>query len=278
MRKDTGFSIVERNGVTLISVDCINRLGKYRAYYSTGWGGVSDMPGGCTMNLSLYKNCVNDTFENAKENFLRFADACGFELDRMSIHPEVHGSDIAVVRREDIPQDVFDRKAYQPYDGQVSTDKEVALVVYAGDCNTILLADPVHEVHAATHCGWRNNLNGTVAHFLERFRACGGDPETSVLAIGPSISRYYYDLDREMVEPFARAGFSDCLEKNERNGRWFIDLKEITRRQLAASGMPADRIFIAPWCTFSSTELRLPSYRRDRGLNANLGGVLFYRQ
>ncbi len=45
--------LLDRQGYKVISVDCINRLGNYNAYYSTGFGGISKMPGGCSMNLAM---------------------------------------------------------------------------------------------------------------------------------------------------------------------------------------------------------------------------------
>ena len=70
MDSNNGFSIKFSGDVCLISVDCINQATDYRAYYSTGIGGVSNMPGGCSMNLSMFKKCPNDNFENVKEIFV----------------------------------------------------------------------------------------------------------------------------------------------------------------------------------------------------------------
>ena len=275
---NSDFSIIEKNGVKLISADCINALGPYRAYFSTGFGGVSDMPGGCSMNLAMFKNCPNDTRANQEENFRRFADACGFPLERLSLHREVHEPGIAVVTRADIPWNIFDRAAYGEADGQVTADREVALFVYAADCCTILLADAGREVSGATHCGWRNSVNGTPEALIDAFRKLGGRPEHAVAAIGPAICKRHYDVDAEAAERFRARGFDDCLEPREDSpGRFRIDLPEINRRLLIRLGVPEDGIHVAPWCTWSASDLRLPSYRRDKGLNAMLGGVIFHQ-
>lgn len=62
-----GFSPVTKNGVLLISVDCINSTGLFSAYYSTGFGGVSVREDDCSMNLNVFKN--NDSRENLQKNF-----------------------------------------------------------------------------------------------------------------------------------------------------------------------------------------------------------------
>lgn len=270
------FSIVERKGVKLISVDCISRLGSYHAYYSTGFGGVSDMPGGCTMNLSMFKNCRNDTFDNVKRNFSIFSDACGFPLSRMSLHRETHEPTVSVVSSSDIPKDVFDRSLYGMSDGQVTKDRSVALFVYAADCCTIMLVDPVHEVIGTTHCGWRNSANGTIDAFLSAFRQCGGTPGSAVAVIGPSICREHYSVDEDTAQLFIRLGYGPQIGERNEQGRYPIDLPAINTLQLQENGLDPGMIHVMPWCTWEADDLRLPSYRRDNGLNAMLGGILFH--
>lgn len=271
------FSIIDRNGVKLISVDCINRLGNYRAYYSTGFGGVSDMPGGCSMNLSMFKACRNDTFDHVKENFRIFSEACGFPLARISLHRETHAPNVAVVSASRIPEDIFDRCSYGEADGQVTADKSVALFVYAADCCTIMLVDPVHEVSGTTHCGWRNSINGTISSFVSAFQRCGGDLGSSIAVLGPSICRDHYSIDEEAAGRFREQGFGLQIGQKNSQDRFPVDLAEINRIQLQKQGLDKDQIHVMPWCTWEETVLRLPSYRRDHGMNAMLGGVLFHK-
>ena len=270
------FSVIEREGVRLISVDCINRLGNYRAYYSTGFGGVSRMPGSFSMNLALFKVCENDTLENVRENFRRFSRACGFPLEQLSMHREVHEPGMTAVTRENLPRDVLDRSAYGASDGQVTADPRVALFVYAADCCTILLADPEREVSGTTHCGWRNSVNGTIHAFASAFQEAGGSLKNAVAVIGPSICRQHYNVDDQAAGQFRNLGFSGCLGEKNAQGRYPIDLPEINRQLLIRQGLREDRIHVMPWCTWEAEELRLPSYRRDQGKNGMFGGVLFH--
>ena len=273
MNKD--FSLVEKTGMLLISADCINRHCDYRLFFSTGFGGVSQMPGGCTVNLSMFKRCENDTFENVQENFKRFASACEFRLEDMSLHREVHESNVVRVTRKDLPSDVFDRSQYGAADGQVTTDSSIALFGYAGDCTIIFMVDPVNEVSGMTHCGYKNNLNGTISNYVREFVAAGGNLKNVIAVQGPSVSKYCFDVGKSFAEEFEEMGFGDCLAPGADPERFYIDLPEIVNRQLQHEGLEKEQIHIAPWCTFSSWGLKLPSHRRDKGLNANLGGVLF---
>lgn len=271
---EQAFSVVDRNGVKLISVDCINRTGVYQAYYSTGFGGVSDMPYGCTMNLSLFKRCKNDTWENAHQNFWIFAQACGFELSRMSLNCEVHGNHVVHVSKATLPADVFDRDAYNDADGQVTTDRDIALFAYAADCVTIMMVDPIHGVSGTVHAGWRNSINGTIPNFVNAFCEAGGDVAHAIAAIGPAISKHHYKVDESRAAFFFALDLGAYLFKNAGQQSWQIDLPGIDRELLIREGLAGDNVHIAPWCTYEN-ELCLPSYSRDGGLNATLGGILF---
>lgn len=270
------FSIVERKGIKLISVDCINRLGNYHAYYSTGFGGVSDLPGNCTMNLSMFKRFKDESFDNVKQNFALFADACGFPLSCISLHRETHKPTMTFMHRKNIPDDIFDRTKYEESDGQVTADKTVALFVYAADCCTIMLVDPVHEVSGTTHCGWRNSANGTIPSFISAFKQCGGSLECAVAVIGPSICSKHYNVDQETAKLFIDKGFASQLSAPNEDGRFPIDLPAINRIQLQQSGMQSTQIYNMPWCTWEATNLRLPSHRRDGEMNAMFGGILYH--
>lgn len=272
---NSGFSVIDVNGIKLISVDCINRTGKFKAYYSTGIGGASDMPGNFTMNLSMFKRCANDTFEKVMTNFQLFADCCGFPIESISLHREVHENRTVAVSREDLPDDVFDRSAYEEADGQVTSDDRVSLFVYAGDCCTIMMADPQSGVFGTVHCGWKNSVNGTIPEFVRMFREQGGDVGSAIAAIGPSICREHYDLDMKSAEQFYKLGFGPDLEYDIEKNRWKVDLPAINRKLLQTEGVPEDSIYTAPWCTYEGGELCLPSYRRDKGLNGMMGGVIF---
>lgn len=271
---NNGFSIVERNGVKLISVDCIRQTGKYEAYYSTGYGGVSNVPGHCSMNLSLFKNFSCDTFENVRKNFALFAEACKVQLSTMSLNKEVHGNHIVKVDKNTLPEDFFDRSLYIEADGQVTDDPDVSLFVYAADCPTIMIVDPVNSISGVTHCGWRNSANGTIKSFITKFKEIGGKIENAIVAMGPSICSKHYDVTYDAACMFFQLGFSDFLKYKSENNKWAINLSGINQALIEQEGIKNSQIHIAPWCNYCDQELFLPSHRRDGNENASFGGVL----
>lgn len=269
---NNGFSVIRRNGVTLISVDCINNTGKFQAYYSTGLDGVSSLAGGCTMNLSIFKGI--DTQENVVENFTRFADAAcipgGYR--RLVAQREKHIPKVVSVGIADVKQDFFDISSYQFADGQVTKDN-IPLFVYASDCATMLLCDPVTGIYATTHCGWRNSLNHTITNWIEKFVEMGGHTESALVAIGPSICQNCFEVDDDVRNLFL-AYDSDFERWMYRKGsKTHIDLCSINRELLVQEGIPMGNIYESGIC--NCEELCLPSYRRDKGGNGAIGGVIY---
>ncbi len=125
------------------------------------------------------------------------------------------------------------------------------VAVKTADCMPILLADDRTRSVAAVHAGWR----GTVAQIVpEAVRAMrerfGTNPGDLHAAIGPGIGVCCYEVGPEVSAQFGL------------HGRAHIDLAEENRRQLANSGIPADRIYVSGQCTMCGPEFH--SFRRDK--------------
>jgi len=165
---------------------------------------------------------------------------------------QVHGKNIAILRESD-----FEDSA-GPFtgDAMITDLKGVALLVKQADCQAVILYDPVRQVVANVHCGWRGSVNGllntVIAAMREEF---GCDPSRLRAAIGPSLGPCcaefitHREIFPESFRPF-------MLRDN------YFDLWAISRSQLAASGLKGEHIESADWCTRCRTDL-FYSYRGE---------------
>ena len=268
----TGFSIVEKDNVPLISVDCINKTGLFRAYYSTGMGGVSSMPGNCSMNLNIFKS--NDSKENARENFRRFALAAGVKsgFNKLVAQHEIHSSIIYRVTKKDYKRDILDNRAYKDADGQVTGDN-IPLFVYAADCATLMLVDPSTGLYATTHCGWKNSLNNTIQNWIRLFATMGGKTDNAIVAIGPSLCQKCFEVDDDVRMLFLNYDSSFKKYMCRLGEKTHINLNGINGELLVREGINESNIYISDIC--NNEKLQLPSFRRDKGNNGVLGGILY---
>lgn len=138
------------------------------------------------------------------------------------------------------------------------------VAIRTADCIPILLADGRNRAVAAVHAGWRGTVAEIAARAVEAMaREFGTRPEDLRAAIGPGIGKCCYEVGPEVAAHFGAAV------------RAHIDLSEANRRQLAACGIPAGRIYVADLCTRCLAE-DFHSFRRDResaGRNYSFVGV-----
>lgn len=282
---NNGFSLIEKGGVKLISVDCINDTKLFKAFYSTGYSGVStDLPGGTTMNLNLFKNFKDLDLdkteswgkENPKKNLQLFANACGFSIKKLTAVHEIHSN---IVHKAKSPKgnEIYNPHAYLDGDAQVARfNDDLALFVYASDCCTMLLADPSTGVYATTHCGWKNSLNGTIHNWIEKFSELGGNKENAIVAIGPALDQKCMEIGQDVYDLFVNYSSdfaNDIIISPTTPGKFYIDLFSINTQLLIREGVKIDNIYSSGIC--NKCEFALPSYRRDQGRNGVMGGIIF---
>lgn len=183
---------------------------------------------------------------------------------------QVHGATVAVVGRDDAGH-VIPRA-----DGLVTSERGVMLAVHSADCVPLLLADPSRHVVAAVHAGWRGVAAGiaseAVTVMADRFGSRPGDLR---VAIGPCIGPCHYEVDEPVIARLrAWPWWEDVVTPNP-HGRWQLDLREATRRQVSERGVPVIQIETLDWCTFEHPEL-FYSYRRD-GSSGRMEAVIGLR-
>ncbi|MCX7974202.1 MAG: peptidoglycan editing factor PgeF [Candidatus Aminicenantes bacterium] len=149
------------------------------------------------------------------------------------------------------------------------------LTIKTADCLPVLIVDPINQIVAAVHCGWR----GTAARLLEKvinflIKIFGTQPENLYCAFGPCISQNCYEVGEEVRKSFNYAGFSlneNLFKPNQdRPNHFFLDLRKANRDLLLASGIEAkkiDEIVICPHCHQDFLSRRRDGHRCGRLLN-----------
>jgi YfiH family protein len=170
---------------------------------------------------------------------------------------QVHGAIVAVVGMRDAGR-VIDGA-----DGLVTADRGVVLTVHTADCVPLLLADPDRHVVAAVHAGWRGLAAGIAAEAVTVMAdRLGCRPANLRAAIGPCVGPCHYEVDEPVITRLRKWPWWEAVVTPNARGRWQLDLRETTRRQLTERGVPMIQIETLDWCTFEHPEL-FYSYRRD---------------
>ena len=255
------FSIVEKNGVTLIKAHLLEKHSWFRHAFSTRKGGISPSP---HQWLNLSSKSADDP-NNIVENRRRFLAAAGLDRKALVLPRQVHGNRAFIVSEKDrLPRDA---------DGSVTDSQRFAIGVQVSDCVPLIAVDVDKRVIAAIHAGWRGLAAGvvsaTIGKMSEELACRPGDLE---VAVGPSISPCCYTVGEVVMKTFSRsfAGWEALF--SEREGEIRLDLRKGCRLELLSNGVREERIACTGLCTYCHDDLFF-SFRRDGGMKGGMMAV-----
>lgn len=254
----------EEGGLKLLVSSALAEAGFVNGF-STRLGGVSPFPDE-DLNLAGFGE---DTDENIYENrsrFLRFFGN-GFKI---STAWQVHGNEI---RQISSLQETGDSR--QKADALVSNLEDVLAAVKTADCVPLLIGDPSNGAFAAVHAGWRGTLSRIAQKAVGALSDLyGSRPEDLVCAIGPSASGRCYEVGPEVVGAFVQEfSTGGKLFSETKGGHALVDLHLANREQLGETGVLAENISEAPYCTMERVDLFF-SYRKEKMLYGRTGRLL----
>lgn len=260
---ESGFEWREHDGIKILVCLSLERHGFVNAF-STRLGGISPFPNG-DLNLAGFGE---DSDENIMENRRRFLKSFDREYALATVH-QVHSDRIKEAFT------IGDAARTDQADAIVSDLPGILAAVKTADCVPILIADSAAMTFAAVHAGWRGTTASIAAKTIRKLaEEQNADPGKMVCAIGPAAGGERYEIGRDVMDAFA-ASFPEGGKyfTPTRAGHALVDLQRANRDQLIASGVPAENIFTAPYCTMTRNDLFF-SYRIEKRLYGRVGRLL----
>jgi len=167
---------------------------------------------------------------------------------------QVHGSKVVVANKPSW----FEHEA----DAIVSDRKDLLLIINSADCLPILFYDPIKEVIAAAHAGWRGTAAKISRNVVETMAREYGSKASDIIAvIGPGIAGSCYQVDESTVQKFRDAGFSQVYWPDG-SQHYYLDILKANEITLLESGLLAENIHSLNLCTHCDSGLFF-SHRRD---------------
>uniref|UniRef100_UPI003217182C peptidoglycan editing factor PgeF n=1 Tax=uncultured Draconibacterium sp. TaxID=1573823 RepID=UPI003217182C len=222
-----------------------------------------------TTRLTL--DIENVRFSNNSGNRAKLAKAINVDAEKLVFPKQTHTSCVAEIHS--LNENTIDQT-----DALVSNKPGICLCIQTADCVPVLLFDPVKQIVAAIHAGWRGTVGKIVQNTVERMiQNYNSLPENILAAIGPSISPEIYEVGDEVVEAAKKTipNAETALHKNH-SGNYHFNLWEANRQLLLQKGIPEKNIEIKEECTFTE-KTKYYSARRD-GINTGrmVSGIMFY--
>lgn len=213
-----------------------------------------------------YENWRNRTVRRSVlENYLKV------DIKNAFYGNETHSGNIFVITDENTEgETVYTDETFavgEPggYDSLVTSLKEVLICVWTADCIPIYLYDPVKQVIAITHNGWRgicSRITNNTIQVMENL--FGTVPENIQAALGPGICGKCYEVGEDICQLFEKRYKQEIVRElftDRGNGKFLMDLKKAVSLELAAAGVLPDHIFDTGICSYE--DKNYASYRRD---------------
>ena len=243
----------------MVVFPAFQKTGKVLHGISTRMGGVSTNEW-ASLNLQFRPG---DSRANVLENFSRFSEAIGFSLEDTVFSAQTHSTNLRRIYASDKgkgigPSDI------QCTDGLHTNEPNIALVTFCADCVPLLFFDPIRNVVAASHSGWRGTVDEigriTVETLIEEY-SC--EPKDILAGIGPSIGPCCFEAEEPVASEFLEKPKWEAYVKGPNAaGKYKIDLWQINKQMLSDAGLLPEHIDCEPMCT-SCNEKLFFSHRRD---------------
>lgn len=143
-------------------------------------------------------------------------------------------------------------------DGIVTKQRNIYLAITAADCIPVYFYETTNKIIALSHCGWRGIVDGIIKNTVNKILEIGGKIENLKIAFGPGINKCHFEIKEDVLDKFGN--YPEFIIRRE--GKMFVDLKGIIRKQLADFGINFESIEDNNECTMEGDKYF--SYRRDK--------------
>lgn len=119
-------------------------------------------------------------------------------------------------------------------------------MVQTADCLPILIYDPILEIVAILHAGWRGILNQIVTKAIEKLENLGSNTENLIVGVGPSICQKHFIVRNSVLKQFLSSYPAATLVRNKDG---YVDLRKAVVIDLKKKKLAQQNIEISGICT-----------------------------
>ena len=239
--------LTHQHGELVYHTSDILENGAIRHGFSTRLGGVSQ---GYRASLNFRGSGPDpDSRESVLENYRRFCQALGTDVQNVVQSQQVHEDTVRHVTAADRGKGLFVRTDFTA-DALVTDEPGLDLMVFSADCIILLFHDPVTASIGAVHAGWRGTALDLPAKAVgEMGRLFGARPEDIRIAIGAGIGPCCFETHDDVPDAMRKA-FGSGVEAyiRPRGKKWTVDLKAVNAWRLREAGVREAHIDVCPAC------------------------------
>jgi hypothetical protein len=195
-------------------------------------------------NMSMSFGDTRESLENRK----KFLGGLGIDYRNLITAKQIHGKNVEYATQENKGSGALDyESSFIDTDGFITDQPGVPIAILTADCLSVFIYDPLRPAIAVLHAGWRSTEKNIAQSAISAMRdKFGSQPAKLLVGFGPSIRVCCFEVERGF-----KSNFAFGLVKRE--GRIFMDIALVNRRQLVDCGVKEENIFDPQLCTFSDS-------------------------
>lgn len=204
-----------------------------------------------------FRTLGNDRYENVDKNLEIISDKLGIDKNNIYKGKQDHTDNILILDDDNKDKYKFSNLSKECYDGYIVLTKNINTLVTTADCNPIIIYDPILNIYANVHSGWKGTLKKIslkVAKIMhEKF---GSKYEDLIVCIGPSIRKCCFTSKEEVFKKQFTKIFPDEKEyiSLDKDGKYHFDLIYIITKDLIDIGVKKENIVVCDICTCCNEE------------------------
>lgn len=221
-------------------------------------------------------------YKLAKKSYKQICKAIGSKYRNIVKPRQCHTNNIlAVKNKTNIFSPDFNLEKYKKTDGLVTNKKNILLATTNADCILFLLYDPVKNVIANVHSGWKGTLKRIVVQAVNKMmNEFGCKPKNIICCICPSIRKCHFEVSQDVKELFQNefgylegSSYVDDQENKitinlddiieEKQNKWNIDTVLINKVLMQNMGLIPENIIDSGICSMCNPNL-IHSYRTEK--------------
>ncbi|MBM7624961.1 peptidoglycan editing factor PgeF [Sporohalobacter salinus] len=240
--------------------------------FSTRLGGVSKADF-AELNLAFH---TEDEEDNIIKNRQRICNELGVDYHNIVAGEQIHSDNIEIITKNDQGRGAFEyQDSISETDALITNEADVILTSYYADCVPIIILDPVKEVAALAHGGWKGTVKKigqkTVLKMKQEF---GSHSEDILVGIGPSIGPCCYEVDDYVIDLLKQSfDYWEELVVKTGDNSWKLNLWQTNSRQLQDIGVLKENIIISEICTACNVD-QFYSYRAEDGATGRMASLI----
>ena len=210
-------------------------------------------------------------------NLKVLAEEFHFDVSNICRPKQTHTDRVEKI--EDGDEGIYHPK-FDDVDGLVTNKSHKVLMLGFADCTPLLFYDPVENVIANTHSGWKGTLQSIGVRTVEKLqKEYGCKPQNIICCLGPHIRKCHFEVEKEVRDMFYEEfkhlkNIEEIITYKPEDKKYFIDTTEINKQILKKVGLKEENIIDCNICTVCENDI-CHSFRAEKEQSGRSVSMIF---